>query len=134
MKQRRTALGLVGALSAMLMSASLPSTQAQDTTTRVYWTVKLDGISATGAGSVAMHITGPGHSPEPADSTWAGCDSGFIWFHRAWDNSKVYDDDQKNRMLSVATSAYLANKSVRVAIERDASRRCYTSFVTMMDE
>nr|VFK81340.1 MAG: hypothetical protein BECKSD772D_GA0070982_13152 [Candidatus Kentron sp. SD] len=96
----------------------------------VYWTVKAEnGVHTTSSGMVAINIgnyqpTGP----NPSSTVWEACSHNWIYLHKAADGT-IIEDKYVDRMLSVALAAYKTDSRIRVAIDRDASGRCYSAQV-----
>ena len=108
--------GVAGGFS--IFSWSAPVTE--------FWTAKIKGVQTSVAGAVAVFVPDSPVSPNPKEASWQGCDGNFIYFHQDA-NGKAINADAINRMLSVATAAWVAEKSVRLGITRDSRGKCYTA-------
>lgn len=90
-----------------------------------YWSMKVTGIITRSDGNVAINIgTNQPTNPYPSGATWVACVGNWIFFHRD-ENWISVGDQEINRIMSVALTAYQSNHDVRVGMNRDSGGTCF---------
>lgn len=88
--------------------------------------VGLIHVQATG-----QFMIGAKNGIKRLDGTSATCSGGYIYFHQNAAGT-AYNEQNKNRMLNLLTSAQLAARPVQIYITRNASDQCYADYVVML--